>query len=771
MTGPFIARTPFAGAGPFIARGPFAGIGSPFGSLDGFWAGGVQLYFSQAQHDASTQPGKTLASTAVLVALGITNAQATTNPPLMVTGSDGTVQYAAHNLVGYSNSIGNVGYWGVDNQQTVTTNAAQDPDGVLKATQSILTANGVDRSIGNVNKTLVIGQVYTWSCWAYRPSGSGSQLRLEAAVGASSTTTYTPTGVWTRYSISFTPTGTSVDIRVRHVGNTGDTLYVSKVQLSMGSTVLDYVDTGLTSAAVYAPPITYDRGATHNLVINSEAFSTQTVTVVSGQTYTVSATGTGTITLSGAATGVLTCSSMRPQLTFTTTTTSLTLTASGTVTQVNVNPGYAANYLRTFATAPLYSAGTPKSQNLLLNTATLSTQSVTLTAGCVYTLLHQGTGSVTLSGGGSGTTTAGTALRFVTTAASVTFTVTGSVTLAQLYEGTEDLSYTATTGTAYSAYYQQGLSLDGVGSINKSIYTEDMTNATGWTTAGGGETVTRPGTVIAPDGSTNGNVVTFVASATSRVGNSPVGLAASTTYTWSGYVKSTNGSTDKVRLGYWDGTSVTLGSEITIYPYWTRISGTVVSGAGSVLQPVLCNALDAAVRTVHAWGWQTEVGTVMTPYIPATAGSAVTRDATLIRPPSTWVTDGPQTVGASFTPLNAASGAAIIARGSLGQALSLSSGSGASTIYDGATAVTTGVPTASIPNTVASRWSGVAMGVTLNGAALNTGVFDTTMGSGTVGIGDNGAGALGFRGGIHALKIKYAAANDADMLKISNGLL
>jgi hypothetical protein len=91
--------------------------------------------------------------------------------------------------------------------------------------------------------------------------------------------------------------------------------------------------------------------------------------------------------------------------------------------------------------------------NLLLNSATLSTQSVTLTA-VTRTLSFYGTGSVTLSGVATGTL-AGTGafpsrvtLTFTPTAGSLTLTVTGTVEFAQLESGAFATSYIPTTGTA-----------------------------------------------------------------------------------------------------------------------------------------------------------------------------------------------------------------------------------------------------------------------------------------------------------------------------------
>lgn len=71
-------------------------------------------------------------------------------------------------------------------------------------------------------------------------------------------------------------------------------------------------------------------------------------------------------------------------------------------------------------------------RNLLVNTATLSTQNVTTSAGA-YTIQFTGAGSVTASGTYSGALTNGQT--FTCTAGTLTLTVSGSVTAAQLEEG------------------------------------------------------------------------------------------------------------------------------------------------------------------------------------------------------------------------------------------------------------------------------------------------------------------------------------------------
>ncbi len=92
-------------------------------------------------------------------------------------------------------------------------------------------------------------------------------------------------------------------------------------------------------------------------------------------------------------------------------------------------------------------------QNLLLNSATLSTQSVT-SAATAYTLSFYGTGTITLSGTSTAGPLVGTAsnqrvsLTFTPTAGTLTLTVSGSVTNANLEAGSFATSWIPTTGTS-----------------------------------------------------------------------------------------------------------------------------------------------------------------------------------------------------------------------------------------------------------------------------------------------------------------------------------
>jgi hypothetical protein len=143
--------------------------------------------------------------------------------------------------------------------------------------------------------------------------------------------------------------------------------------------------------------------------------------------------------------------------------------------------------------------------NLLLNSGTLSTQSATVTA-VAHTLHFTGTGTITLTGASTAGPLVGTgtgeanrvSLTFTPTAGSLTLTVSGTVTNAQLEPGAFRTSHIATagatatraadvasiTGSAFSSWYRQDegtVFVDVVSAPNNTIVqlTADISDALG----------------------------------------------------------------------------------------------------------------------------------------------------------------------------------------------------------------------------------------------------------------------------------------------------
>jgi hypothetical protein len=142
--------------------------------------------------------------------------------------------------------------------------------------------------------------------------------------------------------------------------------------------------------------------------------------------------------------------------------------------------------------------------NLVLNSASPATQSITVTSGVDYTVEITGTGSVTLSGAGTGTVTAGNPVEITASTTSLTLTVSGSPSTMWAYRS--DLggmvnnpdtgtSYVATTGTALYLARRNAYRYNGTSWVNAGVLleTEAATNliddsndfaAAGWSITG-----------------------------------------------------------------------------------------------------------------------------------------------------------------------------------------------------------------------------------------------------------------------------------------------
>ena len=300
--------------------------------------------------------------------------------------------------------------------------------------------------------------------------------------------------------------------------------------------------------------------------------------------------------------------------------------------------------------------------NLLLNSATLSTQNVT-TVAQQYTLKFSGSGTVTLSGTGSGVLSAGTNT-FTATAGTLTLTVSGAVTAAQLNAGASATAYVETAG---AAVYLPRYTFNHTTHAALGLLIEPQVTTTATTTAdfSGWTAVVVSTSVVAGPGGVFSNATNVVetsngASALLVAFGKTVTSGAVTTLTF--WVKkqdrqylflrcndnATNANAASVIV---DLTNTTVAAAATAYGTFSGASATVdLIGDGHVVSLVFTSSTASvavkvagtSVTTRNASGelsssdsvngtaniqlraWQLEAGSVATSYIPnPTSGSLV----------------------------------------------------------------------------------------------------------------------------------------------------
>ena len=277
--------------------------------------------------------------------------------------------------------------------------------------------------------------------------------------------------------------------------------------------------------------------------------------------------------------------------------------------------------------------------NLFLNSAALSTQSVT-TEPVNYIISFKGTGTITLTGTSTAGPIVGTGvanrvfLKITPTAGTLTCTVSGSVTEAQIEAVTYETSprtYNATTSAAYygprfdynpSTLAARGLLIE-ESRTNLCLWSQQFANAA-WQS----RSYVTDNFATAPDGTTTAarinsnmasdNVVQFIS------------VTASTTYTYSFYSRNNGGTTSNYRIYNQSG----LADIVPLTSYFSQINGTTFSLISvTFTTPVACtqvavyvSAGNGPTENVIVWGAQLELGAFATSYIP-TAAASVTRAA------------------------------------------------------------------------------------------------------------------------------------------------
>lgn len=305
--------------------------------------------------------------------------------------------------------------------------------------------------------------------------------------------------------------------------------------------------------------------------------------------------------------------------------------------------------------------------NQLLNSATLSTQSVTTTP-VNYILSIYGTGSVVLSGTKVATLSGTGAsnqvyLAFTPTAGTLTLTVAGSVTSAVLAQVTYETAprsgdQVITTSTAYYGprFDYTGGSADGWlnegAATNMLAYSQVFTS--NWSTVGGTPTLS----TTSPDGSSKWNLFTENTSTSAHSFYGLVGTVSAIPYVLSIYVQAGTQRYISVRgdattLGNpwitFDTTALSINSNAAVtssgftsigggvYRIWLSFTTTAGGGrnavvAGSNTATAPGTAVTTGISylgtglTWYAWGIQWVAGATPDSYIPTTT-VAVTRAA------------------------------------------------------------------------------------------------------------------------------------------------
>ena len=299
--------------------------------------------------------------------------------------------------------------------------------------------------------------------------------------------------------------------------------------------------------------------------------------------------------------------------------------------------------------------------NVLLNSATLSTQSVTVAA-AANTLSFYGTGTVTLTGVSTAGPLVGTgannrvSLTFTPTVGVLILTVSGSVTNAQLEAGAFPTSYIPTT-TATVTRAADVASITGANfgttRTNLLVRSEEFENVA-WTPSN----VATPTAdiAVAPDGTLTADKIITSNGLNSGLVFQTFALSASTTYTFSAYAKAVEwGWTtlqlrgpENVSAGAWfdliNGSVGTIdaGVSATIQAVgngWYRCTVTKTTGTGvsTSRQRIYTTNANNVFTTgdgtsgILLWGAQLETSSNVTPYIPTTTAAVTVFESSWYR--------------------------------------------------------------------------------------------------------------------------------------------
>lgn len=187
---------------------------------------------------------------------------------------------AAENRLIYSELVGSTGW--SPGSVTVTANSIVAPNG--STTASLITANNADANVNQTVAGVTNGVTYTFSVWL--KSTSNTPIRLYADTSGSGTYVFMDVNVtttWARYSLSFTATGTTVQVVIGAGSSfsSPEILHAWGAQLNSGAGAGAYIRT-------VASPATGVVALGQDFSLGDQSFNTWTannISVTAGATY------------------------------------------------------------------------------------------------------------------------------------------------------------------------------------------------------------------------------------------------------------------------------------------------------------------------------------------------------------------------------------------------------------------------------------------------------------------------------------------------------
>jgi len=554
--------------------------------------------------------------------------------------SQGLVAYAPSNLLLQSQAL-NLSPWVTQPNVTLTsTNTGVAPDGTLTA--SLWTFSGTSNNSIYQSYNTAVNQTLTGSVYLKGQAGQTISVSWQPFSGSAVFTVWTLTGNWDRVSATATNGATAGSgnfaISVT-AGQTATAVYVWGAQLEASPTATTYTPT--TTAAVYGPRFDYDptNVLQQNFLLNSGNLSagtwnTNNLVVANNVLQAPDGTYTGA-SITAPVTGFAYLSTNPPvAYNSATTLTYSVFVKANTISQLYIGL-YDTSFVGTSASAVVLS-GPGSLVNVTgslysltgLSTTQWTQVAVTRTgfAAAVQLYIYPNNNASTPAGGSIG------------------------IWQPNVNQGFTALPYLPTTSTPQTVCAPIGLLIEET-RTNSALYSQDLTNATGWS-ASLNVTIANASTT-APDGTgTASYVLANTTNGQHWIENAYI-CAAGTTYTLSCYAKAL-GSTSATTLGLGFAynsqggnfnlltgaiTSTSIGATTSIKNVgngWYRCAVTYTpTSLGAILvQPggLLSSFAGDNASGIYVWGMQIEIGVFGTSYIPTTS-AAVGRAADVLSQP------------------------------------------------------------------------------------------------------------------------------------------